>query len=679
MLRSSGRSLAGIAKAREPALLRGSSPLNSIFAIVPEHEPIELVAYDPECPADCSEHELQTKRWLVENVREGWTIFDVGAEIGVYSILLSRLASQGSIYAFEPTDTIHLLRRNLDHHHADNVRTLRIELGAPTAPIDRDVEQAPEELTGSSATIDTMRTLLKLDRVDCIKIDVESAAFKVLRGAEQTLAQLNPWIVVTLDHALQRDQAELLEWLSARGYSSARMLDYQILVLRRDAGADSAVFQSPQFNLAFEQRPVMLREGACKGTPLADYFAGPVLHGASSVATSDSCEPDAISVPGPRWTYAASWAKSASANFQGPLVIDVEITSMGGAIGLGCVSPAMDAYLSSEVFVPAGASRQNITLNVPDNTAVGHLILRNADADGRSACVQVHRIGAFRGRPVSQRPVSPLLDANKRRLSLAECEASLSGIEPSPSSASIAEPGIEIVPVEELGAALGFCAPFVTERKVYSGGLAAFQTEKDEAAIYAYLYRNTRPRRHLEFGTWEGFGVTLCARVCDAEIWTINLPEGESDTEGNPVYGSTPDAPAVQPAHSTKSVRGDSGDRIGWRYREAGFGSRVHQILCDSRDFEAAQFAPGSFDTILIDGSHHPEIVANDTNKALPLLRKGGIMIWHDFCPEVETIRRREAPRGVVRAVVDNWAKWSWCFSKMMWVRPSWILLGIRG
>lgn len=689
-MRSSSSVSSEIQEPCAASALRGQSSGDTaasepIFLLIPEHDPIELVSYYPDCYDYYSDHELQTKRWFVENVKRDWIIFDVGADVGCYSILFSRLAPEGAVYACEPTNTIQLLRRNLGHHRADNVRTLRTAVGAGTGQIEEDIYRirgrAPERMVCDFTTIDDLSRQLKLERVDCIKIDAGGFDLEALQGAEQILDRLNPWIVVSLDHTLttrSHSLGEALEWLAARGYSSAHVLDYHNYVLRRKVGPALPLPDAPQMSLTFEQRPAMLREAPDKGRPIADCFAAkPVLHGSASIAAPDNCNAAVISVPGPRWSYAASWGKSASVNLQGPLTVEIEITITGGEVGLGCVSPAMDAYLGDEVFVAPAARAQSTLLSIPDGGAVGHLMLRNADANGRKASARVHRIGVFRRIPASARPVSPLLAKNKRRLSLAECEGALSGLEPSPVSTSGDELGIDIVPVEELGTALGFRLPFVAERKVYRKGLTGFHTETDEAAIYAYIYRNANPNRHLEFGTWEGFGATLCARVCDAEIWTINLPEGESDAEGNPLYGSTV-AHDRGERDSGRVVRGDSGDRIGWRYREAGFASRVHQILCDSREFDASQFVPGFFDTILIDGGHKSEVVTNDTNKALPLLRSGGIMIWHDFCPEVETLKQNEAPRGVVRAVINNFGEWSRSFSKIMWIRPSWMLLGVR-
>ena len=219
--------------------------------------------------------------------------------------------------------------------------------------------------------------------------------------------------------------------------------------------------------------------------------------------------------------------------------------------------------------------------------------------------------------------------------------------------------------------------------KIYRHGLTDFKTEIDETAIYSYIYEQAQPKRHLEFGTWEGFGVTVCAKSCGAEIWTVNLPDGEKDDTGNPAYSEMQSVPQ-EPSHEIAAVARDNksstdaGAFIGWRYRAAGFTDRVHQILCDSRELDTTAFCEGFFDSVLIDGGHTAEVVTSDTNKALPLLRSGGIMIWHDFCPDPETIRWNESPHGVIRAIIDSFNEWNPNFSKIFWIQPSWMLVGIK-
>src|ERR1700675_1031235 len=113
-----------------PDLSGPHSHARSLFTLVPGDRPIELVEYYPEFVDYYPECELQTKRWFVENMRRDWVCFDVGANIGYYSILFSRLAPEGRVYAFEPTDTIGLLRKNLTHHTSRNVEPIQVALGS---------------------------------------------------------------------------------------------------------------------------------------------------------------------------------------------------------------------------------------------------------------------------------------------------------------------------------------------------------------------------------------------------------------------------------------------------------------------------------------------------------------------------------------------------------------------
>jgi predicted O-methyltransferase YrrM len=247
---------------------------------------------------------------------------------------------------------------------------------------------------------------------------------------------------------------------------------------------------------------------------------------------------------------------------------------------------------------------------------------------------------------------------------------------------------IDIVRVDELGARLGFSEHMNIPLSNLSKDFQDFLMEREDAPVFRYIYRNFRPLRHLEFGTWEGFGVVLCAKECPAEIWTVNAPAGEvQEGTTNPVYvrrfrrdEKTPEgAAALKEDPEGGFYQTDTGAFIGWLYRDAGYAERVHQILCDSREWDSRAFRQGFFDSVLIDGGHAPDVVKNDTGKALTLLRPGGICLWHDFCPDPGALRKMPASRGVVRAIVDNIAGWRPYFSDVFWVWPTFILVGVRG
>lgn len=213
-----------------------------MFTNIPGRPPIELPSfydsfawYYPNC-------ELQTKAWFVANSHPDWVYFDCGANVGYYAILFSQLSPRGHVHAIEPTSTADMLEANLRHHRCPNVTVHRKAVGREPGPredkIFRVWGQPPEVMTYDFTTIDEMVEQLAPSRVDCLKIDVDSFDFEVLQGAEQTLRRFDPWLVVELNHALgQRGQNNMaaIDWLAARGYQSALVLDYDNFILRRGA------------------------------------------------------------------------------------------------------------------------------------------------------------------------------------------------------------------------------------------------------------------------------------------------------------------------------------------------------------------------------------------------------------------------------------------------------------
>lgn len=242
---------------------------------------------------------------------------------------------------------------------------------------------------------------------------------------------------------------------------------------------------------------------------------------------------------------------------------------------------------------------------------------------------------------------------------------------------------IDIVDAGALHARLGYAAPFTQSAESAAKSMLDWKMETDDAPILAYLYANARPKKHFEFGTWEGFGARLVAQSCDAEIWTANLPDGET-MNGDPAYASkAEDTIALDGAKAhqrgdVQMVQTDAGVFIGRLYREAGYESRVHQVLADTAKMPLDSYAPGFFDTILIDGGHTAPVVVADTERALAWVKPGGLCLWHDFCPDPIVMRQHAAPLGVTTAIAANWAAWSRQLKDAFWIRKSCVLVGVR-
>lgn len=135
-------------------------------------------------------------------VPDGGVVWDIGANVGLYSLLAARKGAK--VLAFEP------LPENLAflHRHVElNSLQERIEL-FPMAASDHDGEamfrivpgNRSEGSLGPDGTL-AVRTI-RLDSLgivpDLIKIDVEGNEYAVLSGARQTLTVYHPSVLVAL-------------------------------------------------------------------------------------------------------------------------------------------------------------------------------------------------------------------------------------------------------------------------------------------------------------------------------------------------------------------------------------------------------------------------------------------------------------------------------------------------
>jgi FkbM family methyltransferase len=233
-------------------------PRPPIVTRVPGHQDIELIRYYDQFLGYYEYCEPETKRWFVEHAEPDWVVLDCGANIGYYSILFSRLCPNGRVYAFEPTDTATMLLDNLKHCQAlQNVEVLRLALGSRRG----DYEDAIFRIWGEAAerriypftTIDAFVTERRL-AVDSIKIDVDSFDLEVLKGAQETLTERDPYVMVELNHALairQQSVAEALHYMTRLGYRECESYDRENFLFKRSASRRAPA--GPEITIRFAE------------------------------------------------------------------------------------------------------------------------------------------------------------------------------------------------------------------------------------------------------------------------------------------------------------------------------------------------------------------------------------------------------------------------------------------
>jgi FkbM family methyltransferase len=141
--------------------------------------------------------------FMKKNKKDFEIIFDVGANIGEWTALVSKTIPEAKIYSFEPSgQTFKTLSQNT---FPENVKIFNLGLGEKTGVIDffiyendstlnsafnRDLENNNLHAHVDKAnfqTLDSFCVQQNIDKISFLKIDTEGNELSVLKGAEQYL------------------------------------------------------------------------------------------------------------------------------------------------------------------------------------------------------------------------------------------------------------------------------------------------------------------------------------------------------------------------------------------------------------------------------------------------------------------------------------------------------------
>jgi FkbM family methyltransferase len=168
-------------------------------------------------------------------VRDGWTIMDIGAGLGDFTVHAARLNRNGTVYAFEPfPESFALLEQNVRLNGLENVRLSPYAVGGK--PLERLTLYASGEAVQHSTagktpvsavpTFEVACTSLNqifeernLAACDYLKIDCEGAEYEILFGAaESTLAKVRHICLEYHEGVTAHTQADLAHFLREKGF-----------------------------------------------------------------------------------------------------------------------------------------------------------------------------------------------------------------------------------------------------------------------------------------------------------------------------------------------------------------------------------------------------------------------------------------------------------------------------
>lgn len=177
-------------------------------------------------------HDTEVQGAINTLLRPGDVFWDIGAHIGFFTLLGSRLVgSKGAVHAFEPLgENFARLERGLELNRANNVTAHQLAISDrvgsaslfhPNSSLMASLLESsgPFELVPCT-TLDDLAA--SLGKPDVIKVDVEGAELMVFGGGARLLGSARPVLIVELLSAEARARAENL----LDGYTF-RQLDFK--------------------------------------------------------------------------------------------------------------------------------------------------------------------------------------------------------------------------------------------------------------------------------------------------------------------------------------------------------------------------------------------------------------------------------------------------------------------
>jgi FkbM family methyltransferase len=149
-------------------------------------------------------YERYFQRLLAQELRPASVFYDIGANVGFYSLLASPLVAPGKVFAFEPAPrNLAHLRRHLELNRVNNVEVCEVAISDGSG-----WESFDEGQDGGSGHLGAGNLRVRTDSIDglmsqgqispphCIKLDVEGAERRVLAGARNCLQRYRPLILL---------------------------------------------------------------------------------------------------------------------------------------------------------------------------------------------------------------------------------------------------------------------------------------------------------------------------------------------------------------------------------------------------------------------------------------------------------------------------------------------------
>ena len=151
--------------------------------------------------------EKETLLFFKNSIKPNMTIFDIGANVGLFSLTASAvLKNSGQIYAFEPAEEVYSdFQKNIALNNFQNIQLIQTGVSEKSGEItfnicednaynsinSKPMRKVIRKITIPTTTIDDFCKQEKIHQIDIIKVDTEGAEYFILKGGKNILSKDN--------------------------------------------------------------------------------------------------------------------------------------------------------------------------------------------------------------------------------------------------------------------------------------------------------------------------------------------------------------------------------------------------------------------------------------------------------------------------------------------------------
>ena len=154
------------------------------------------------------DYEKETFMQLEKEAKQGDTLIDIGANIGIYSVTMAKRGL--NVHSFEPIKSnFELLKKNILGNKLENVKAFNVALGSKKE--EKDISYNPHEHGEGSLVLNikgSVKEKVQVEKLDNLKIkpekncfmkiDVEGFELEVLKGTEKFIKKYKPKIIIEI-------------------------------------------------------------------------------------------------------------------------------------------------------------------------------------------------------------------------------------------------------------------------------------------------------------------------------------------------------------------------------------------------------------------------------------------------------------------------------------------------